>query len=101
MTAQKDAAKLLTADGCKSIFGIAVQYFNNGENSMTTWTRDDAIWFGRASAESAVDQKYRGDAFHAMRENIRCTLEEYHASEWEYEAWKEFDAVVAKAGWQP
>jgi hypothetical protein len=68
---------------------------------MATWTRDDAIWFGRASAIDAVDQKYCGDAFHAKRENIRCTLDEYHASEWEYEAWAAFDAVVAEAGWQP
>lgn len=62
---------------------------------MEVWNREDALWFGRASAEYAVDQRFEGDAFDSVRENIRCTLQEYHASEWEYDAWAEFDSVVA------
>jgi hypothetical protein len=58
-------------------------------------TREEAIDFGRFSAVMALDQKLSGDAFDDCRENIRCTLMENSASQWEYEAWDAFDAHIA------
>ena len=64
------------------------------------WTHDEAVDFGRASAEWALD------AFHdygslensigSARENVRDTLQEYHAVQFEAEAFEAFDAVIRK-----
>lgn len=67
---------------------------------MANWTKEDCLSFARASADSAfADAGYfesLQDSIDCARENIRCTLSEYQASEFEYEAWKIFDSCIAE-----
>jgi hypothetical protein len=61
---------------------------------METWDREDALWFARASAEHAVSSKLTGEDLDSVRENIRCTFEDYRCSQFEQEAWALFDQIV-------
>ncbi len=64
------------------------------------WTREEAIEFGRASAEAAIDQwKTWGSLQESICnsfDNLRDTLVEYRASHHEEEAVLEFYSVLAK-----
>ncbi len=66
------------------------------------WTKDDCLAFASDSADSAFayasDYSSLQESIDIARENIRCTLQEYRASEYEREAWAVFDSRVANKG---
>jgi hypothetical protein len=63
-------------------------------------TKQDAIQFGKSSAFEAFDQagSYGSvqNAVDCYRDNVRDTLNEQGASEWEPEAFAAFDAEVTR-----
>lgn len=63
-------------------------------------TKQDAVQFGKSSAFEAFDQAgaYGGrqQAIDSYRDNVRDTLNEQGAAEWEPEAFAAFDAEVAR-----
>ncbi len=64
------------------------------------WTLDECVSFAKASAQSAwgMQDCYKNlqDAIDSARENIRDTLQEYHAVEHEQAAWGVFDAEMVR-----
>lgn len=68
--------------------------------SMTTWTEEQAVEFGRASARTAIDQRSAyaslDEAVDNYRDNLCDTLVEYHASQHEPEAVRAFDMVLTE-----
>jgi hypothetical protein len=62
-------------------------------------TREEAIEFGERSALTALDQTYAHqslqDAIDSYRENVRTTLQDERADQYEAEAFAEFEKVIA------
>lgn len=52
----------------------------------------EAIQFAVSSAYMGHDQ----NMIESYRDNIRCTLQEEKATQYEVEAWEAFDATIAK-----
>ena len=59
--------------------------------------RQEALSFAKASAAAAFDQRGEyADAVASYRDNIRDTLNDEGAAEYEDAAWAEYDAEVAR-----
>lgn len=69
---------------------------------MAIWTNKEALDFAKASAEAAIDQRraYAGgieEAADSYKDNLRDTLQEYHATQHEDHAFAIFESIIQKA----
>jgi hypothetical protein len=64
-------------------------------------TREQAIEFGKASAEMALDQVGEWgsiqNSIDNYRQNVRTTLQDERADQYEQEAFESFDRIIAKS----